>query len=485
MKRLTKKWESILDLDVKKEDNPTEIIRHAIKKAIVHKFIALSDHVPAHRVIAEHMGLDKGVIARVIYKLRVEDRLVVTAGRNGTKIVSHLPNKRGPSKGSLDEVIVTVPTEIVLFDQDTVMQNNRLTKTLDNYYNKAVKKFGKLNTKEREVESFSNLTKEITKRLNKTLKISFTDAMVHYAEGYRASINLICITFLPPKMFIVVASPVKKTVIETLTEVTSRVAYLKSDDYGISLDALDELCRQKKVGIVYFNSRISCPFGYQQLPARIDRLLAMQEQYGFIILEDDRNAGFYEYTPNLLMQQAAGKNAKIVYCSPLTISHPRLNRINMFSAPEKMTAKLSEKANKTGLVLDAVTACALEEILKSGVLERNDLLVRKATKITNTLTRAFLQNSGQWRAEGYSYNKGWLFHLMPLKGYLPKNIHFLLADAGFEVIDLSMFDSEPEMQIGVLISMAAHLGNDDGAGRYLHNICTFLNYHNSFNQSAD
>lgn len=481
MEKLTEKWRSTLDLTIKEGDNAAEIIREAIKERIMNKSLPLGSNVPAYRDIATYLRLDKSVIERVMIKLKVKDGLIVTMFRKGTKIVSHLPNKRGPSKPKVKVVEKPLTTEMILFDQETVMQNDGLTRSVNTKFNSALKRYGKLNTRERDEVDFPSLHAELAKILTLSLKRSYAAAQVWCGEGYRALINLICLTLLPAKMCIVVASPVKKALRETIEAVTDRVEYLTSDYDGVSLEALEQLCRQKKVGMVYLSSRMPCPFNYGQIVKRTERLLELQKLYGFVILEDDRYAGFYEHSTNFLMEKAAGTKAKIVYCCPLSFSDPRLNRINMIAAPEKLIAKLSGKATKTGLVLDAVTACALEEILKTNVLTKNEALIRKAVKSINTLTRSTLEEFGLWQVMGYNNKKGWFFYLVPIEGSLPENMNALLADGGFAVVDLSMFENMPELQHGVLISMAAHLGNAEGAKAYLYSLCTFISKHISFN----
>lgn len=481
LKELTEKWKSTLDVKIEEGDNAAEIIRQAIKERVMNKYLPLGANVPSYRDIATYLRLDKSIIERAINKLKVEDQLVITKFRIGTMIVPHLPNKRGPSKVKSKVMEKPAPTDMILFDQETLLQTDELNKSFNTKYNSALKKFGKLNTRERDEMSFPSLNTELATILAQSLKRSYTAAQVWCAEGYRALINLICFTLLPAKMCIVVATPVKRSVRETIEAVTDRVEYLLADQHGVSVEALEHLCQQKKVGIVYLSSRMPCPFNYGQVATRTARLLELQKLYGFVILEDDRYAGFYEHSTNLLMAQAAGTDAKIVYCCPLGLSDPRLNKINMVAAPEKIIKKLSVKATKTGLVLDAVTAYAVEEILKKKVLTKNEALVREAIKTINTLSRAVLEDDGLWQLAGYDNKKGWFFYLVPIKGSLPKNMYDLLANAGYAVVDMFIFENMPALQNGVLISMAAHLGNEEGAKTYLCSLCVFISKHISFN----
>ena len=457
MELLTENWKKVLTLEIGPEDNAVAVIWMAIRTGILNKKIPLGTQAPAYRQIAEFLGLHKSIVMKVMSKLKAE-KLTVADSTRGTWIADHLPNKRGSSKKKKDNMEVI---EKLLFDQKTLMPNHELTEKLSTSYRSALKHNEMLTTQERNMTDFPLLSEQVAIIINKALQSFFTKTQIFYAQGYRTFIHFICAALLPPKMMILVISPVPRQVREAISSATSRVEYVSTDRYGIALDELEKRCRQGKVGMVYMSSRISCPYDYPQLPEKTNRLLDLQKQHDFIILEDDRDAGFYEYMPNMLMERAKEIDTKIVYLRPFTLGHPDLNRINIIAGPENLIGQVRDRCKKTGFILDAVIAHALQEILKTSLFTKTETKVRNEIKAINKSIRTILSDSGLWEEEGYSSTKGWFFHLVPLQGNLPQNVYELLEKNGFGVVDLRVFENGAELRRGILISAAAYLGNNN------------------------
>jgi len=454
----TENWKEVLTLIIRPADKNVDVIWMAIRTGIITKKLSPGSQVPPYRQIAEFIGLHKSIVMKVMSKLKLE-KLTIADSTRGTWIVDHLPNKRGASKKKLKAFENTEVIEKLLFDQSTLLLNNILTEKLNGAYRSATKRKETLTTKERNKTDFPLLRMQFAKLINGALNSHFTKKQIFYANGYRTFIHFICAVLLPSKMMLLVLSPVPRQVREAISSATSRVDYVTTEQYGIALDELEQRCRQGKVGMVYMSSRLSCPFDNPLLPEKTNRLLDLQKQYDFIILEDDQDAGFYEYTPNMLMQQSKGMDAKIVYIRPLTLSHPFLNRINIIAGPENLVGQVRDKCHKTGFVLDGVIAYALQEILETTLFTNTEAKVLSEIKRVNKLIRTLLSASASWEAGGYSSTKGWFFHLVPLEGRFPKNVYHLLEKNGFQVSDLSVFVNGPELRWGILISTAAYLGN--------------------------
>lgn len=459
MEIIPKIWKEVLMLNIGPEDKTADVIWMAIRTGIMDKKLALGSSVPPYRQLAELMGLHKSILAKVMSRLKAE-KLIVTNRRRGTKIVNHLPNKRGASKRKLKAQENTIPKETLSFDQRTLTQKNKLTLKLNKAYYSATRHSQNLSGKELNMTVFPVLTERLTVWSSKVLDSYLTEKQVFYGQGYPNFLHIICAVLLPPKMAIVVISPLPRQVLTAIDLGTGNVEYVYTGQHGLAIDELEKRCRQGRVGMVYMSSRLSCPFNFLQLQEKIRRLQELQKKYGFVILEDDRYAGFYDYTPNMLMENTKGTDAKIIYCRPLTLSQLELNRINIITGPQKLIGEVIKRCQKTGFVLDSVTAHALQEILSTGLLAKMGRRVRREIGAANKTIRNILLNSALWEAEGCCYKTGWFFYLVPRKGSFPEDVYKLLENNGFSVPDLHVFDTLPELQRGILISTAAYVGNE-------------------------
>lgn len=459
MEIIPKIWKDVLTLNIGPEDKAADVIWMAIRTGIIDKKLALGSSVPPYRQIAELMGLHKSILAKVMSRLK-EEKLIVTNRRRGTNIVDHLPNKRGASKNKLKAQEDRIPKETLSFDQRTLTQKNKLTLKLNNAYHSATRHSQNLTAKELNMTTFPLLTERLTAWSNNVLKSYLTEKQVFYGQGYPNFLHIICAALLPPKMMIVVACPLPRQVLTAIDLGTASVEYVYTGQDSIPIDELEKCCRQGRVGMVYMSSRLPCPFNFLQLQEKITRLLDLQNKYGFVILEDDRYAGFYEYMPNILMDRTKGTNAKIVYFRPLTLSQLEMNRINIITGPEKLIGQVIKKCQKTGFVLDSVTAHAVQEILSTSLLAKMGRRVRREIGAANKTICDILLNSALWEAEGCCYKLGWFFYLVPRKGRFPEDVYKLLENNGFSVPDLHVFDTLPELQRGILISTAAYVGNE-------------------------
>ena len=77
------------------------------------------------------------------------------------------------------------------------------------------------------------------------------------------------------------------------TNAGAKLIRVKVDESGIDVDAIEKLCKRKKIKAMYITSHHHYPTTVTLTAARRIKLLGLAEQYGFFIIEDDYDYDFH------------------------------------------------------------------------------------------------------------------------------------------------------------------------------------------------
>jgi GntR family transcriptional regulator/MocR family aminotransferase len=150
------------------------------------------------------------------------------------------------------------------------------------------------------------------------------------------------------------------------------------DDQGMQLASLEALCRKHTVRAVYVTPHHHFPTTVVLPPERRIRLLALAEQFGFVIVEDDYDHEFhFSHRPMLPLASAHGWG-KLIYIGSLSkLLSPSL-RIGYLVAAESVVARAAQEIMMIDRQGDPVTEAMAAEIMTAGVLKSH---ARKVLRI--------------------------------------------------------------------------------------------------------
>lgn len=279
--------------------------------------------------------------------------------------------------------------------------------------------------------------------------------MLNMERGLRANPENICVVrgsqmglFVIAKAFINTGD---KVVVERLANPLARDAFkncgacvlsVAHDDAGIDVAHIEQLCRQQKISAVYVNPHHQIPTTVTMSPARRARLLALAEQYDFLIIEHDNDSEFnFTQHPALPIASMQASNHVIYIGSLSKVLTPGF-RIGYIVAPE---AIINTCANQVMLIDrqgNQITELALAELLHTGEIKKHILR-------TQTI---------------YAERKMHLSSL--LQDELSEYLHFKLADSGLAIwlqlgsaIKLNVLAAEAEVQ-KVRIQLGSYFAED-------------------------
>lgn len=150
------------------------------------------------------------------------------------------------------------------------------------------------------------------------------------------------------------------------------------DEYGIDIDALEQLCRQQPIRLVYVTSHHHYPTTVALRPDRRIRLLRLAEEYGFIIFEDDYDYDFHYPGKPLLPLASADHAGMVLYCGSFSKAISPAFRIGYLVGSEDVIqhlAKLRRNMDRQG---DIILENAIAELLQGGIIQRH---LRKSLRL--------------------------------------------------------------------------------------------------------
>jgi Transcriptional regulators containing a DNA-binding HTH domain and an aminotransferase domain (MocR family) and their eukaryotic orthologs len=149
------------------------------------------------------------------------------------------------------------------------------------------------------------------------------------------------------------------------------------DEHGICVDAIEPICKKKKIRAVYLTSHHHHPTTVTLSPERRIRLLALAEQYRFAIIEDDYDYDFHYSNNPLLPLASADKNGNVIYLGSFSKTTAPAFRMGYLIAPESVIETLSRFRRIIDRQGETVLEWAFTDLLQKGILQR---YLKKALK---------------------------------------------------------------------------------------------------------
>jgi len=147
------------------------------------------------------------------------------------------------------------------------------------------------------------------------------------------------------------------------------------DDSGIDVDDIEVLCKQKKIKAVYITSHHHYPTTVTLSAPRRIRLLALAEQYGFIIIEDDYDYDYHYLSSPILPLVSSDTKGMVVYIGTLSKTMSPAIRTGYIIAPPNLILELTRIRQIVDAQGDPILELALCDLFEDGTVKR---LMKKA-----------------------------------------------------------------------------------------------------------
>jgi len=146
---------------------------------------------------------------------------------------------------------------------------------------------------------------------------------------------------------------------------------VKVDEYGIDVDAIEKICRKKKIKGVYITSHHHYPTTVTLIASRRIKLLELSEKFGFIIIEDDYDYDFHYLSSPILPLISADQKGMIVYIGKLSKTIGPGIRTGYVVAKPNLILELCRIRQLMDTQGDPIMELTLAEMYLSGEIRRH------------------------------------------------------------------------------------------------------------------
>lgn len=299
--------------------------------------------------------------------------------------------------------------------------------------------------------------------------------MLNMERGLACSTDRLCLVrgsqmgiFLAARSLI---RPGDAAVFETLSYAPAREAFRASgatildvgqDRHGMIPAQLEALCRRHRVRAVYVTPHHQYPTTVMMPADRRMKLLALAEQYGFTIIEDDYDHEFHFDHRPIFPIASLDRADRVIYVGSLSKCLAPGLRVGYLAAPEALVDRCAAMIMGIDRQGNAITELAVDELMASGELKRH---LRRALRVYAGRREAAIRTLEQQLSGLASFSPPsgglaiWLRLAAPVDG------NALLERAAARQLRLvppSQYTDNPALQDGIRIGYASL---DDAAFR--------------------
>jgi GntR family transcriptional regulator/MocR family aminotransferase len=223
-----------------------------------------------------------------------------------------------------------------------------------------------------------NLRTELARFLGETRGLQVTPNDILITKGSQMAIYLAAQILLNKNDVVIAADPGYPGANEVFEQTGAKLKLVPVDEQGINLDAIEEICQQKKVKLVYVIPHHHRPTTVTLSADRRMRLLELARKYRFAIIEDDYDYDFHYASSPILPLASADYYGSVIYVGSFCKTIAPGIRIGFMVAP----ANLIVQATRLRKMIDRQGEHLLEEaianLLKNGDIGRH---LKKANKL--------------------------------------------------------------------------------------------------------
>lgn len=221
------------------------------------------------------------------------------------------------------------------------------------------------------------LRQTVSKMLNVDRGLATTPDTICLTRGSQMAIYLTARTMIRPGDVVAVEELTYPPAREAFRSFGASIVRIKMDAEGLDIGELERACRLHRIRLIYLTPHHHFPTTRLLRPDRRLRLLALAEQFGFAIVEDDYDHEFhFQHQP--LLPLASVDPSKVVYVGSLSkLLSPHL-RIGYLAGPEPFVERVAQEIMIVDRQGDQVAEGAAAELIEAGEVRRH---ARKALAI--------------------------------------------------------------------------------------------------------
>jgi GntR family transcriptional regulator/MocR family aminotransferase len=223
-----------------------------------------------------------------------------------------------------------------------------------------------------------NLRIELARFLGDTRGLQVDPDHVLITKGTQMAIYLIAQLLISKNDTVIAADPGYPGANQVFEQAGANLELVPVDDHGIDLDAVEAICKKKKVRIVYVIPHHHRPTTVTLSSERRMQLLELAHQYRFAIIEDDYDYDFHYSSSPILPLASADYYGSIIYIGSFCKTIAPGIRIGFMVAPPNLLVQAMRLRKMIDRQGEQLLEEAMANLLKNGDVGRH---LKKANKI--------------------------------------------------------------------------------------------------------
>lgn len=222
------------------------------------------------------------------------------------------------------------------------------------------------------------LREELVNYLSETRGLTISAENILITHGAQMSIYLSAQLLLNNNSIVIVGKPNYPVANKTFEECGAKLIAVDVDNEGIDTNAIEIICKQKKITAVYVIPHHHYPTTVTLSIERRMKLLELSRKFSFAIIEDDYDYDYHYTSSPYLPLASANHNGNVIYIGSFSkILDPSL-RIGFMLAPKNFITQCTAFRKIIDIGGDGYMQNALATLIKEGELKRH---LKKAKKI--------------------------------------------------------------------------------------------------------
>lgn len=369
----------------------------SIINAIRNGTLKAGTHLPGSRELAKTLGVHRKTVIAGYEELDAQGWIMIIP-RQYVAVSEHIPLLK-PQKWSEQNILtpyendLNVPFRII--EENTVDENTAsnsdiiiddghpdvrlspIDDLLKTYRSLTSRKYAIKNANIGTTQGTLKLREELVNYLSVTRGLNISVDNLLITHGAQMSIYLSAQLLLGYSSNIIVGKPNYPVADKTFEETGAKIIEVNVDDRGIDTDAIETICKRKKIDAVYVIPHHHYPTTVTLSVDRRVKLLELSKQFSFAIIEDDYDYD-YHYTSSPYLPLASGNhNGNVIYIGSFSKMLDPALRIGFMVAPKNFIAQCTAFRKIIDVGGDGYMQNALATLIKEGELKRH---LRKAKK---------------------------------------------------------------------------------------------------------
>jgi len=214
--------------------------------------------------------------------------------------------------------------------------------------------------------------------LQDTRALPITSDQLMITKGAQMGLYLAAQILIKPGDHVVVGDPGYVSATLTFQRAGGTINRIPVDDEGMDIDALEELCKKKRIRVVYVIPHHHQPTTVTLTPERRIRLLNLADRYKFAIIEDDYDYDFHYHSRPIVPIASLDRMGSVVYVGTLTKTIVPAVRMGFLVAPNNLIQEAATLRRSIDFHGDSIMEIAIAELYRSGAISSH---IKKAVKL--------------------------------------------------------------------------------------------------------